>query len=66
MDVSLMLIIFRKIKPNSIVYIDSYSAYNALDVSRFHHERINHSVAFAKGKTTSTVLKAFVTGPNEF
>jgi len=47
---TLMPIISRKIKPDSIVYTDSCSAYNALDVSRFQHERINHSTDFAKGQ----------------
>lgn len=32
--------------PNSIVYTDTYPAYNALDVSEFHHHRINHSHQF--------------------
>lgn len=31
-----------------IVYTDTYSAYNALDVSEFHHHRINHSQSFAE------------------
>ena len=30
----------------SIVYTDGYAAYEALDVSEFRHERINHHVAF--------------------
>ena len=40
----------RKIAPDSIVYTDSYRSYNALDVSGFHHHRINHSVQFGDGK----------------
>jgi len=47
---TLMPIISRKIKPDSIVYTDSYRSYNALDISRFQHERINHSTDFAKGE----------------
>jgi len=39
---TLMPIISRKIKPDSIVCTDSYSSCNTLDVSRFHHERVNH------------------------
>ena len=42
-----MPIIRRKIVPDSIVYTDSYRAYNALDVSEFYHCRINHAKAFA-------------------
>ena len=46
---TLMPVIKRKIAPDSIVYTDSYGSYNALDVSEFHHERINHSTNFARG-----------------
>jgi len=40
---TLMPIIRSKIRPDSIVYTDSYHSYNALDVSAFKHYRINHS-----------------------
>lgn len=46
-----MPIIRQKIALDSIVYTDSYRSYNALDVSEFHHLRINHSTHFAQGKT---------------
>lgn len=48
---TLMPIIRNKIAPDSIVYTDSYHSYNALDVSEFHHFRINHSTHFAEEKT---------------
>ena len=44
---SLMPIIQRKIVPDSIVYSDCWRGYNVLDVSDFHHFRINHSKLFA-------------------
>lgn len=44
---TLMPIIKSKIKPDSIVYTDTYPSYNALDVSDFKHFRINHSKEFA-------------------
>ena len=47
---TLMPIICRKIVPDSVVYTDSYRSYNALDVSGFHHHRINHSTHFAEQK----------------
>lgn len=47
---TLMPIIRRKIVPDSVVYTDSYRSYNALDVSEFHHHRINHSTHFAEQK----------------
>ncbi len=31
-----------KIVPDSIVYSDTFSAYNVLDVAEFKHDRINH------------------------
>ena len=43
-------VIKRKIMPDSIVYTDCYRSYNALDVSEFHHYRINHSTHFAEQK----------------
>jgi len=47
---TLMPIICRKIVPDSVVYTDSYRSYNALDVSGFHHHRINHSKQFVRQK----------------
>jgi transposase len=44
---TLMLIIRRKIEPDSIVYTDCWRSYNALDISEFKHYRINHSWLFA-------------------
>ena len=45
---TLMSIIRQKIKPDSVVYTDCYRSYNALDVSGFHHHRVNHSTHFAE------------------
>lgn len=39
-----------KMAPDSIVYTDSFGSYEALDVSQFHHVRINHSKEFARGR----------------
>ena len=44
---TLLPIIEEKVEPDSIVYTDTFKAYNALDVSDFHHMRINHSELFA-------------------
>ena len=44
---TLIPIIKNKVVPDSIVYTDCFKAYNALDVSEFKHERINHSKSFA-------------------
>ena len=44
---TLMPIIRQKVKPDSIVYTDTWRSYNTLDVSGFKHYRINHSELFA-------------------
>jgi len=43
---TLLPIMERMIQPDSIVYTDSFASYDALDVSSFHHVRINHSERF--------------------
>lgn len=45
---TLLPIIQEKVEPDSIVYTDTFRSYNALDVSDFHHLRINHSKLFAE------------------
>ena len=47
---TLIPIIERKVLPDSIVYSDSWKAYNALDVSDFHHQRVNHSETYVDGE----------------
>ncbi|MBL8038274.1 MAG: IS1595 family transposase [Nitrospira sp.] len=39
-------IIREQVAPDSIVYTDSFTAYDVLDVSAFHHRRVNHSKVF--------------------
>ena len=43
---TLLPIIRQKVVPDSIVYTDSYPAYDVLDVSEFHHHRVDHSDAY--------------------
>ena len=43
---TLLPIMERMILPDSIVYTDAFTSYDALDVSDFHHVRINHSERF--------------------
>lgn len=47
---TLLPIIQEKVRPDSIVYTDTFRSYNALDVSLFHHMRSNHSKLFAERK----------------
>jgi len=44
---ALIPIIACKVQPDSIVYTDSYRLYETLDITDFHHMRINHSKLFA-------------------
>ena len=57
--VTLMPVIQRKVAPDSVVYTDSFSSYDALDVSQFHHVRINHSVEFAQGRNHINGIENF-------
>ena len=45
---TLMPIIQQRIKPDFIVFTDSFSAYDILDVSGFQHRRVNHKQAFVR------------------
>ena len=56
---TLMPLIARKIAPDSVVYTDCYRSDNALDVSDFYHERINHSKLFANGKNHINGIENF-------
>lgn len=47
---TLLPIIRRKVRPDSVIYTDSWKGYNALRVSEFKHYRINHSKLFAQGR----------------
>ena len=44
---TLMPLIQERVMPDSIVYTDTFRSYNALDISEFKHEKINHSKLFA-------------------
>lgn len=56
---TLMPIIHRKIVPDSIVYTDTFRSYNALDITHFKHERINHSKLFADKKNHINGIENF-------
>lgn len=56
---TLIPIIERKVIPDSIVYSDSWRAYNVLDVSDFRHYRINHSKLFSDGKNHINGIENF-------
>ena len=56
---TLIPIIREKVKPDSIVYTDSFKSYNALDVSEFTHYRINHSKTFVNDKNHINGIENF-------
>ena len=56
---TLLPVIKKKIMPDSIVYTDSLSSYDKLDVSGFIHYRINHSRNLQTVRTTLTALRIF-------
>lgn len=56
---TLKAIIDNKVVPDSIVYSDTLSSYNVLDVSAFKHLRINHSELFADRKNHINGIENF-------
>ena len=56
---TLLGIIRERIQPDSIVYTDSFGSYDALDVSEFHHERINHSEIFVEDRNHINGIENF-------
>jgi len=57
--ISLIAEIARKIRPDSVVYTDYYHSYDALDVSEFHHYRIDHTDKFADEKNHINGIENF-------
>ena len=56
---TLLPIVKEKVQPDSMVYTDSFKAYEALDVSDFHHRRINHSTLFAEERNHINGIENF-------
>jgi len=61
---TLLPIIKQKVQPDSVVYTDTFKSYNALDVSDFHHRRINTPPYLQKRGITSTESRTFGTRPS--
>jgi transposase len=57
--VTLLPIIKEQVRPDSIVYTDTFKAYNALDVASFHHVRINHAEHFAEERNHINGIENF-------
>ena len=56
---TLMGIIRERIRPDSLVYSDGFNSYDVLDVSEFHHHRINHAETFADERTHINGIENF-------
>ena len=56
---TLFPIIQEKVRPHSIVYTDTFRAYDVLDISEFHHVRINHSELFAEDRNHINGIENF-------
>ena len=56
---TLLGIIRQRIKPDSIVYTDSFGSYDVLDVSEFRHHRINHSEKFVEERNHINGIENF-------
>lgn len=56
---TLKAIVDTKVVPDSIVYSDTFSSHNVLDVFSFKHCRINHSKLFADQKNHINGIKNF-------
>lgn len=56
---SLFPVIKNKITPDSVVYTDNLSSYDVLDVSGFHHLRINHGKHFVDGRNHINGIENF-------
>lgn len=52
-------ILEQKIIPDSIVYSDTFSSYDVLDVAGFKHLRINHSKLFSEDKNHINGIENF-------
>ena len=61
---ALMPIIKPRFMLDSVVYTDTYVTYDNLDVSGFHHHRINHRRASRPNATTSTASRTSGTRPS--
>lgn len=56
---TLLGIVKEKIKLDSVVYTDSFRAYNHLSINGYKHYRINHSKEFARGKNHINGIENF-------
>jgi len=56
---TLLEIVNSKVEMDSVVYTDSFRAYNHLTINGYKHYRINHSKEFARGKNHINGIENF-------
>ncbi len=56
---TLMPLVDKHVKPDSIVYTDYYKSYDVLDASQFHHHRINHEKRFVENRNHINGIENF-------
>jgi transposase len=56
---TLLPIIQQRVKPDSVVYTDSFAAYNVLDAEGFRHMRINHQERFVDRRSHINGIENF-------
>ncbi|MCQ8278580.1 IS1595 family transposase [Acetobacteraceae bacterium KSS8] len=56
---TLLPIIRERVQTQSIVYSDSWQAYNKLDISKLHHRRINHTERFVEARNPINGIENF-------
>jgi transposase len=56
---TLMPIIRQRVQPDAIVYSDGYFSYDVLDVSEFHHVRIDKGRGYAQGRAHINGIENF-------
>ena len=56
---TLIPIIACKVQPDSVVHTDAYKVYDVLDITDFHHVRINHSKLFADDRNHINGIENF-------
>lgn len=52
-------IIRKKVKPDSVIYIDLLKSYNALHISEFTHRRVNHTKELVQDKNHINGIENF-------
>jgi len=56
---TLLPIVHRRIRPDSVVYTDAMRSHDTLDVSGFRHLRIDHGKGFGRGRAHINGIENF-------